>query len=212
MKTIGVVLKEARIRKKYSIEKVSVETKIRTEFLKAIEAEDWSKLPDYSVVSGFVKSIADFLGIGVDFASAVLRRDYPPRSFQVNPKPDLEDRVKLSWSPRLTFFLGVFLIFLVLGGYLLFQYKKFISPPFLLIREPVEGAMYTANSVNVTGKTDPEATVTVNGQPVLLSNDGSFSTELDVLPGDQKINIKSSSRSGRVTTISRTIQVAEKEK
>ena len=77
MKTAGEIIKEARVKKKYSRARLESETKIKKEFIEALEQEDWARLPEYPVVSGFVKNIADALSLDRSRITAVLRRDYP---------------------------------------------------------------------------------------------------------------------------------------
>lgn len=89
MKTIGQFLKDARNKKRYSLVKVENATRIKKNFIEAIEKEDWRSLPDFPVVVGFVKSIAQFLDLNVRSTVALLRRDYPPKSLSINPKPDV---------------------------------------------------------------------------------------------------------------------------
>jgi cytoskeletal protein RodZ len=57
MNSIGKILKNARIKKKLSLSSLSDKTKIKRDFLDAIEKEEWEKLPEFPVVLGFVKSI-----------------------------------------------------------------------------------------------------------------------------------------------------------
>lgn len=78
MISIGNYLKEARLKKKYSLAHVEGITKIKREFLEAIESQEWNKLPAFPVVSGFVKSIAKSLDLDEIQVVAFLRRDYPP--------------------------------------------------------------------------------------------------------------------------------------
>lgn len=204
VKAIGSALKEARIRKKYSRERLEKETKIKKEFIKAIEEEDWEVLPEYPVVAGFVRSIAGALEIDRRQALARLRRDYPPKSLRINPKPDVSD--KFIWSPKLTFLLGVTVISVIILGYLAFQYIKFISPPPLTVDRPLEGETVTDEALVVKGKTDPDAVVKVNNQPVLIEEDGEFVAEIEIFEGTNQVEIKAISRSGKETIIRRKIK------
>ena len=136
MKTAGEIIKEARVKKKYSRARLESETKIKKEFIEALEQEDWARLPEYPVVSGFVKNIADALSLDRSRITAVLRRDYPPKSLDVNPKPDVTN--KFIWSPRLTFILGVFIVIVVILGYLSLQYSRFVRPPDLEVFKPIQ--------------------------------------------------------------------------
>lgn len=205
MKTIGEILKEARKKKGFSFREVEAGTKIKKDFILAIENERWEKLPDYPVVLGFVKNIGDFLDVDPKKAAAFLRRDYPPKNLPVNPKPDVSKQ--FVWSPKLTFLVGIIVVFLAIGGYLGFQYYHFISPPEVSISVPKENQKITKNSLTVVGKTDSDATVEINNQPVIVDDNGDFTAELDISENTKEIVVKAVSRSGKETVVQRKIDV-----
>jgi cytoskeletal protein RodZ len=205
MRTIGNVLRNARVEKKVSLDKLERRTKIKRAFLQAIENEDWNNLPDYSVVVGFVKSIASSLSLEENKISAILRRDYPPKTVSVNPKPDVSK--KFVWSPRLTFLLGVIVVIVFIASYLSYQYLRFVSPPSLDVRLPVESQQVTQDTVKVEGVTDTDSTITVNNQPAIVDEDGNFSVDLAVSKDTTKITIIAKSRSGKETAVVRKVKV-----
>jgi cytoskeletal protein RodZ len=127
MKTIGSFLKSARVEKSISFEELEERTHIRVTFLQALEENRWDALPEYPVVQGFVKSVATALLLNREQSVALLRRDYPPKKLMINPKPDIAN--KSSFMGQRLVFVGIaFLVFLVVGGYLFYQYKTFTSP------------------------------------------------------------------------------------
>lgn len=203
IKTIGETLKEARLKKKYSLERLEKETKIKKEFLAAIEKETWENLPDFTVVAGFVKNISSFLELNPVSSIALLRRDYPPKNTSPNPKPDVTS--KFNWSPKLTFLIGILIILMILFGYLGLQYKKFINPPELIVTRPKENQVIKLREVEVSGKTNPETVVKVNNQPVLLDEEGNFETKINIFEGTDEIIVKAISRSGKETEVRRKI-------
>ena len=178
MKTIGELIKNKRFKKKYSRAKLEKETRIKKEFIKALEEGNWKDLPEQTVVKGFVKNIASFLKIDQKQASALLRRDYPSREVNINPKQVVQE--KSLWSPKTTFTLGVLLVGFIVLGYLGFQYINFIRSPSLKVDLPKEGEIVKKKDLTVSGKTDSEATLKVNNQPVLVGRDGSFATDIEV--------------------------------
>jgi cytoskeletal protein RodZ len=204
MKTIGKFLKDARAKKKYSKARVAKATKIKVSFIEAIEKENWEALPEFPVVLGFVKSIAGVLKVDKNQAVALLRRDYPPRVLPINPKPDVSS--KFTWSPRLTFLTGLGLILVVIFGYLTIQYFHFVSPPKLTVESPKEGQVINKRNVSVSGKVDPEATLKINNQPVLVGEDGTFKAEIEIYGGTEEIVVKAVSRSGKETVVRRKIK------
>lgn len=204
MNTVGKLLKDARLVKKLSLAKVEDETKIKTEFVEAIESCSWRDLPEYTTTLGFVKNLAKFLGLNEKQAVALLRRDFLPRKEAVNPKPDVGG--KFVWSPKLTFITGVSLVVLIILGYLIIQYSNFIRPPALEVVEPRENAIVKSTVLKVIGQTTEDATVQVNNQPVLVGDDGKFTTDLQIYDGTKEVIIKAVSRSGKETVIRRDIK------
>ena len=207
MKTIGEILREQRIQKGYSISVLEKATKIKRNFLYAIEKEDWDNLPEFTVVSGFVRNISSFLGLDEGKTTAVLRRDYPPKKLRINPKPDVSK--KFVWSPRLTFIAGVAVVTLMILGYLGFQYSDFVSAPNLEVLQPGEGEIVKVSSVKVVGVTDADTSVTVNNQPVLVEEDGNFEVEIAVSTNTQEIVVKAKSRSGKMTEVVRKVEIKQ---
>jgi cytoskeletal protein RodZ len=205
MNTIGQIIKIARVKKKLSFKKLEEITKIRASFIESIENEKWNNLPAFPTVSGFVKSISAPLGINEKMATAILKRDYPPKKLSINPKPNIPAR--FAWSPKLTFAVGTAAIVLMVLGYLGFQYLRFISPPDLTVDSPKENQIVSGNSVTVFGSTDSDVKITVNDQPVLVDQDGKFSVDIGITQTTKEIDIVAVSRSGKERTISRKITV-----
>ena len=205
MRTIGEVLKEARVKRKLTFTYLEEETKIKKEFIAAIEKEDWEKLPEYPVVNGFVRSLAQVLKIDVKGTLAKLRRDYPPKSLSINPKPDVSP--KNLWSPKVTFLAAVAVFTLIILSYLGYQYIDFISPPSLEVIVPNEEEVVKHPLLLVSGKTEPEAVIKVNNQPVIVEEDGMFYAEIEIFEETSEIEVKAISRSGKETTVRRNIKV-----
>lgn len=207
MKTVGQIIKDARVKKKFSLKKLEEITKIKSVFIQAIEKEKWEILPPFSTVLGFVKSISAAVDVDQNMAVAVLKRDYVPRSLDVNPKPDVGPH--FIWGPKLTFIIGIGVVVLIILGYLAFQYKRFISPPFLSIESPKEDQVVNGNNVLVFGSTDSDAKVTVDNQLVLVDQNGKFSVSIGVAPTTKEIDVVATSRSGKMNEVKRVIEVEQ---
>ncbi len=206
MKTIGQLLKDARDARGYSLIKMENITKIKLDFIDAIEKEKWEILPAFPTVLGFVKNISAALSIDESKSAAILKRDYPPKKLNINPKPDISS--KFVWSPKITFAVGVAAIIVLFFGYLIFQYVRFISPPKLVVESPKQGQVVSGGSVLVFGTTDIDAKITVNNQPVLTDENGKFSVNLDVNSTTKEVDVVAISRSGKMNEVKRKILVA----
>jgi len=205
MRTVGQYLKEIRLLKGVSRKDLERQTKIKKDFIDAIEEGRWEDLPDYAVVAGFVKNIASFLGESPSKTLAMFRRDYPPKDLSVNPKPDVSKT--FSWGPKLTFLLGIGIIILALAGYLVFQYISFVKAPGLKLSSPEENQLVSQKNLLVSGKTNPEATVKANNQPILVSESGEFRAEVEVSEETAEVMVIAKSRAGKETVIRRKIKV-----
>ena len=82
-------------------------------------------------------------------------------------------------------------------------------PPTLSITAPAEGLVTNKKTVTVTGKTDDATskpvTVTVNGSVATVGTDGSFSKDVTLTEGANKITIIATDKAGKTTTVVRNV-------
>ena len=62
MKTVGEILKETREKKSLNLCEVEKAIKIKERLLFALEKNDFAKIADATIVKGFIKNYAEFLG------------------------------------------------------------------------------------------------------------------------------------------------------
>jgi cytoskeleton protein RodZ len=72
--SVGNKLREARTRRKLSLEDVEAETKIRSRYLQAIENEEWDQLPEDAYTRAFIRTYGRFLGLDGDRLAEEQRR------------------------------------------------------------------------------------------------------------------------------------------
>lgn len=206
---IGNEFAEERKRKNLSIEEVSKATKIREEFLKAIEKGDFKSLPSSAYAHGFVRNYAKFLGLSEEKSLALFRREFDenknievlPRGL-ANPREYLVPRFRIGRSMVL-----IFGILFVILGFLLFQYRAAFINPGLRVDTPSENQTLNSLTIEVKGKTEPNSTLTIENEPVTIENDGSFEKNINVFPGNTSINFRVENKFGRTTILKRNILV-----
>lgn len=71
---LGDYLKQKRLDKNFSLEKLSQKTKISVNILKALEANDYDHLPSAAYIKGFVTSYSKVLGLPLD--EAIMKMEY----------------------------------------------------------------------------------------------------------------------------------------
>ncbi len=208
MRTVGQVLKEERERKFYTLDEVEKSTKIRRELLEALEAGQYSKLPPPTFVQGFIKNYGKFLKLDPEKLLAIFRREfsegkYPPRVLETFSNPVDQKKFKLTPSRALG---GVILsLIIVFFAYLWFEYRFLVGGPFLEVSQPVNQFNTTSSVIEVTGRTDPEAKLSINNQEIGVDPAGKFSQEIKLSDDINTIEISATSKGGKVTKIERTV-------
>jgi cytoskeletal protein RodZ len=88
--TLGETLRQARLSKGVSMAEAARETRIRSAYLEALEAEDLASLPPPVYTRGFVRAYAEYLGLNpqamVDLYQPVSRREPVPTLREAVPR------------------------------------------------------------------------------------------------------------------------------
>lgn len=209
-KTIGEILKEERQRHHISIEALAKKTRIRAEYLEALEKNSFDLLPAAPFVKGFIRTYASVFGFDHAPVMALLRRDYRestkgklvPREFI---KPLLQPKRELSKVTLIVLVVGM--VFFTLFSYIGFQWYRFQQPPALEITQPAQ-LDFVGAEVKVEGKTSPDTVVNVNEIPVVVSSDGTFSVDIAMsVEGTNTIIITATDRRGKQSIVERKVFV-----
>lgn len=208
MKTAGELLKDKRILKELSLEDVSAKTKIKLDYLVAIENSDFSSLPSSTFAKGFLRNYSAYLHLNSDTIIAMFRRD-----FTENKKGEIIPRglvAPLGGKPK--FFTVTFILVsiatIVFLGFLGVQLASWWSYPKLKLVQPQNGDTY-GEKVTIKGSSDKDATVSINGQKVILDQNGGFSLDLVLSSGTQSVLVESTNRQGKVRLLKRTFTVSK---
>lgn len=204
MKTVGAMLQEARESKGLTPTQVESAIKIRERFIIAIEHDEFSSLPSLSYAKGFVRNYAEFLGLPIEEMMAFFRRqtlETPKSSLLPHGVTNPLNTPFFQLTPSRFLTILVSLLLVLFFSYLGFQYSRINASPSLHIDAPIDKSIVTQKRITVEGKTDPDATVTINGVSTVVRNDGRFFEQIAIDVGVNKIQIISSSRFGKTTTV-----------
>jgi len=184
--------KEARL----TLSELSEKTKIQKKFLKAFETGAFHKLPDPIYAKLYLKRYVKALG-----------GDEKYYLDQFDQERGTCDIIKSHQIPRqkthaLKFFvasrlikIGVFALFVCsLTGYIGFEIKTIIAPPKIHIVFPTDGTSTKEATIVVKGTAEKGTSLSINGQEVLLSKDGSFEKEIALERGLNILAIQGAKR------------------
>lgn len=206
---IGQEFQDEREKQNLTLGEVARATKIREEFLAAIERGEHKKLPSPAYAYGFVRNYAKFLGLPVEKSLALFRREFDAeKSIEILPK-GLISSGELSFPKfkigRSTFFITAILLIVI--GFLFFQYRSALFDPSLKIDSPAENQTINSLNVEVAGETDPNATLTVDNEQVPIDASGNFRKQISVFPGKRTLIFQVENKFGRTTLLKRIINV-----
>ncbi len=94
---LGDYLKQKRLDKNYSLEKLSQKTKISVNILKSLEANDFDHLPSAAYIKGFVTSYVKVLGLPLH--EAILNMEYTYQTILGKPFPALNHTKLMTHTP-----------------------------------------------------------------------------------------------------------------
>jgi cytoskeletal protein RodZ len=217
-KTIGDLLKEKRKERKLTIEQIAEFTKIRVEYLKALEETDYSVFTSEVYVKGFLKNYTKFLGINSEHALALYRREnivkVPKNDTSFFGKfKDRTTRLVITPNRIIATISAILLIILVI--YLSTYIGKVLRKPELKLTTPIEATgegtfTYTTqgDQVQISGELDTASKVTINGQEVGPANMTNFTKTFTMDTSPTNYMIKAVSPFGRETEMTLTVTKA----
>lgn len=208
MRTVGEVLKEEREKKLFSLEEVEKNTKIRKELLEALEKGQYTKLPPLTFIQGFIKNYSRFLGLNTEKLLAIFRREFsegkhPPRILETFSNP--VDKSRFRFTPARALGTLVLILAAAFFVYLWFEYRFLVGGPFLEVNQPEDQFSSSSVTIEVVGRTDPEAKVAVNNQEIRVDPVGRFAQEIELSESINTVVINATSKSGKTTKIQRTV-------
>lgn len=208
MKTAGELLKDKRLLKELTLDAVAAKTKIKPEYLLAIENSDFAALPSSTFAKGFLRNYAAFLHLNPDTMIAMFRRD-----FTENEKGEIIPRGLVSPIGVKPKFFTVSLIltsFAVIAflGFLGFQLISWWSLPKLILLQPQNGDTY-GEKVTFKGTTNRDSTIKIDDQQVIVDQNGGFTLDLIFPGGTHSIIVQATNRQGKSRLLERTFTVSK---
>lgn len=200
--TLGEKLFTLRKESHLTLSELSEKTKIQKKYLKAFETGSYHKLPDPIYSRNYLKRYIKTLGGNEEY--------YIDQFDQERGTCDL---VKSHQVPRqkaraIKFFvasrmmkIAIFILFIAsLTTYLGFEVKTIISPPQISIISPIDGASTKEATILVRGKVEKGTVLKINGQDVLLAQDGTFEKEMALERGLNILSFSGSKRYSQTST------------
>ncbi len=204
---LGRTLLEKRESKGISISRAAQDLLIKKEQLESLESGDWENLPEPPFVRGFIKNYGDYLGLDTDHLLALYRREYDASKHpSANLKGRKLKRFVITPTTMVTitsiFVVGLFIIYLVT------QYLSIVSSPKLDVFAPPADTTTSAPVIRIDGKTEPGATVAVNGDFAAVDQEGNFQYQYTLKDGQNIIEIIAAKRLSPKSKVTRIVRLS----
>jgi cytoskeletal protein RodZ len=205
--SIGEELRRLRTFKNLGVDEVAQKLGIRREYLLAMEEENFNLLPAGLYGKNFLKKYATFLGADKNLVTKFLQEATDDRT-ENNPfSQKILKKNKFLIFPKIIRNLLLGLAVLICFLYLIFYFKKIVLPPNLVVNQPEKNLMIKESSILISGKTDKEAEVKINGELILNNNDGIFFQTVNLKKGVNTLTISAKKKYSQENIILRQILV-----
>lgn len=208
--TLGERMKKIRNERRLSLSEISKSTRIQTKYLEYLEEGEYMKLPADVYVRGFLRSYAIMMGLN---ECALIKQYEREKGIHKNIKNISEcetNNSPISFSslvitPKMIIIGAVIMLVVSSFVYLYAQVNNFVSAPRLVIIKPTDGSTTDGNSTHLTGVAEKDAMVFINDQKVLVSENGEFSEDINLRPGQNIISVKARSKFDKEATQTVTV-------
>ena len=205
MKKLGEILKETRLAKHLSQEEVASQLLLKKEIIEALEEGDWASLPDSAFTKGFIKNYASLLDLDAHRLLALYRAEYDERKFKHIPS---KTKRRLMFTPNFIPPITAAAAVIIFLSYLFIHYTSILSAPKVTINSPADDITTTASVIEVSGKTEKDTTISIDGELVPLDPSGNFNYQIKLQDGKNIIEIVASKRLSPKTKIKRVVRLS----
>lgn len=210
--TFGEILAKERRAQGLRLSDIARHLKIKLNYLKAIEAEDLKSLPPPVYVQGFLEHYARFLKLDT---TMILRHYKTERSILNNLRPAeklvYQSKLKrfslLNISPKIVKLGLIACGIIAFLAYLALELSGFSAPPALKIITPSDNEQINTDTLVISGESDPEAAIFVNGQQVFVDQEGNFQEQIILAEGLNIIEILARNKLGRERMFAKNVLV-----
>lgn len=202
-----------------SLETAEKFTGVKRKYIQDIEQGDYHLLPGEVYAENFIKKYALFLGLDVDPILTEYRRERLITKNSSLKKQEKNCYRALCGVGRRDFISAPTIIRFVFGSmsllvffvYLGLRVHSSLRPPDLVVFQPQKDIMIEEVSLDILGKTEPEAEVWINERPIFTDPSGYFQEKVELALGINALTISAKKKHSQKAVLSRKILVVSPE-
>lgn len=219
--SVSTLLRHAREQREFERSEVASHIKVPCRFIERIEEGRFNEISEDIYSRIYLKAYCVFLGLDVAKVhgmyrverAALQKRHRPMAGIEENRHPRKSvPRRHLLVTPKVVKIVIIALVAVAIMIYFTVALKKIVVPPNITLSAPRDGFMTSERSITVSGKTEPEVQLLINGTQVATDNSGGFQDTLTLHEGLNTITITGSKKYSEEMTVTRRIIVRPKER
>ncbi len=211
--TVGERLKKKREEKGISIKEVGERLKVKADYLSNLEENNYDKLPPDVYVKGFIKGYAALVGFDAREMIDLYNKERAIGEKIENRKQvgKMAEKKKFSISryiiitPKILTIFSSLIILSIAGYYLFHQLSSFNSAPYLFVSNPIADQSQSESEIEITGQTEKQASLKINGEDVFVDSDGNFKQVIMLKPGSNVLDIEATNKFNKTAKLIRNI-------
>lgn len=191
-KTLGELITEALELRNLSVEKLSELIDIPAYYLIALKNDDLDKLPSAPYIRGYLIKIAEILKIDINLILTAYKREISLRPLKTSGSSDKLPFNRFSFGHLVgknIVIAGIILI--LISIYLIWRTSDFLGTPKIEIINPsADNFIINNNTIKLSGKVSAEDKLIVNGEEILIEENGGFEKDFSLQSGINTFEFK----------------------
>jgi cytoskeletal protein RodZ len=208
MLTAGSVLAQRRKELGVSIKRIASDTKIQEKYLQDIENNKFEGFESAVFLNGFIKIYADYLDLDVNKVSALFRRQIKDsQKNETTVIAPINNKTSKLLTPNNVIIAMSILFFVIIGGYISFQFANFRKAPHLEITHPENQTSSEVKEFQLKGLTEEATSIFVNDTEINVDEEFRFITTVTLREGSNTITIEAIKKSNQQNVSTKTLSV-----
>lgn len=203
MLSVGLLLKQTREKKKLTLKDAEKHIKVRQKYITFIESDNWDIFTSKIYIEGILKNYARYLELDERKVIAFFRREYEKKE-DIRFKRRVHEG-ELSSDSRKTMRSVIAVIGFFVFVYVVFQFYLYLKPPSIQVTIPQTVVTKNTDRIKVSGSTEKESVLTINGERVYLNKNGGFEYVIPLQTKQNKIIFEVVGANGKKTVLERIV-------
>lgn len=202
---VGDIIRSLREEAGMTRRELADASQVLEKYITAFEEFRYQDLPGDVYARNFLRSIATAFHINESRLLDRYIEDSGAFPYKQSLTPTQTDQRLHFWTPQRIKLTGLIALILIVMGYVGYELRGFVIPPSITIQNPQDNIALSALEVTVSGLTDTGVSITINGAPVPVTDEGTFTATIDLTPGVNSLAIVAKHKFGRETRVVRNI-------